>query len=158
MEEALSGWSDFLVAEVGATAAFTGLLIVAVSINLQRILAFPQLPGRAAEMLIMLLGALLVCSVGLIPHQPLKVLGWEMAAIGLLMLIAPVAIQVRSVIVVRHQPISWWLWRMVLVQCACWPILIGAVYMIAGNGNGIYGVAAGVLATLAATVWNSWIC
>ncbi len=72
-------WANFLIAEVGAIAALTGLIIVAVSINLQRILSFPQLPGRAAEMLIMLVGALLVCSFGLMPGQSVKQLGGEIA-------------------------------------------------------------------------------
>ena len=57
------------VAEVGAAAALSGLVIVAISINLQRILSFPQLPGRAAEMLIMLVGTLLASSFALMPGQ-----------------------------------------------------------------------------------------
>ena len=42
-------WTDFFVAKVGATAALSGLIIVAVSINIQRILSIPHLPGRALE-------------------------------------------------------------------------------------------------------------
>ncbi|HEX3901634.1 MAG TPA: hypothetical protein VH853_02220 [Polyangia bacterium] len=44
-----AGWESFFVAEVGAAAALTGLLFVAVSINLSKVLAFPQLPGRAGN-------------------------------------------------------------------------------------------------------------
>ncbi|SNS82262.1 hypothetical protein SAMN04488107_3903 [Geodermatophilus saharensis] len=44
-------WHDLAVAAVGATAALTGLLFVAVSTNLDRILAFPTLPRRAAATL-----------------------------------------------------------------------------------------------------------
>jgi hypothetical protein len=57
------------VAEVGASAALTGLLVVATSINLARILAIAQLPGRAAEGLIILVGAFVLGSVALIPDQ-----------------------------------------------------------------------------------------
>ncbi len=46
---ATAGWETFFVAEVGAAAALTGLLFVAVSINLTKVLAFPQLPGRAGS-------------------------------------------------------------------------------------------------------------
>jgi hypothetical protein len=152
-----ANWSDFFIAEVGAAAALSGLLIVAISINLQRILEFPQLPGRAAEMLIMLVGALLACSAGLIPAQPPKLLGSEIGAIGLVMAIAPITIQVRSLLTVKDQPVSWWLWRMIVALCASLPFLIGGAYLIAGNVDGLYWVAAGVLVTLAATVWNAWI-
>jgi hypothetical protein len=43
-----AGWENFLVAETGtAAAALAGLLFVAVSINLSRIVSYPGLPGRA---------------------------------------------------------------------------------------------------------------
>src|ERR1700728_1510044 len=114
MDETAIAWANFFVAEVGAAAALSGLIIVAISINLQRILSFPQLPGRAAEMLIMLLGALLACSFGLIPGQPVRVLGGEILAAGLLMTVAPIVIQVRAIPHMKNQPIEWWLWRLVL--------------------------------------------
>jgi hypothetical protein len=156
MSEAANGWSDFFVAEVGASAALSGLVIVAISINLQRILSFPHLPGRAAEMLIMLVGALLACSVVLVPDQPTKLLGVEIAGIGLFMTAASIFIQMRALMTVKNQPVSWWLWRLLLTLCAGVPILIGGAYLIASTG-GLYWIAAGVLVTLAATVWNSWI-
>ena len=53
-------WHDLFVAIAGAAAALTGLLFVAVSINLKQILAFPTLPTRAAETLSVMIGLLLV--------------------------------------------------------------------------------------------------
>src|SRR6202167_3453014 len=107
MDEIATGWANFFVAEVGAAAALSGLIIVAISINLQRILSFPQLPGRAAEMLMMLVGALLACSVGLVPAQPMKLLGVEILAAGLLMTAAPIWIQMRALMNVKNQPLAW---------------------------------------------------
>src|ERR1700733_12030733 len=122
MDEVAAGWANFFVAEVGAAAALSGLIIVAISINLQRILSFPHLPGRAAEMLIMLVGALLACSVVLVPDQPAKLLGVEIAGIGLFMTTAPIFIQMRALMTVKNQPVSWWLWRLLLTLCAGVPI------------------------------------
>lgn len=42
------GWTGLFFAEVGASAALAGLLFVAISINLDRILTGPGLPGRPA--------------------------------------------------------------------------------------------------------------
>src|SRR5579863_10497108 len=124
MDEIAPGWANFFVAEVGAAAALSGLIIVAISINLQRILSFPQLPGRAAEMLIMLVGALLACSFGLMPGQSVEMLGGETIAVGLLMTVAPIVIQARQLPVLKTQPLTWWLWRSIIALGAGVPVLV----------------------------------
>jgi modulator of FtsH protease len=153
----LAPWTNFLTAEVGATATLTGLIIVAVSINLQRILEFPQLPGRAGEILIMLAGVLIGCGLGLIPGQSLRTFGIEVAGVGLLMTVPPVVIQGRQIAIMKTQPVTWWLWRHLTGLCAGVPVLIGGVLLVSGVTSGLYWFAAGVLATLAATVWNAWV-
>src|SRR6202046_3522250 len=66
-------WHDFFIAAAGATAALSGLIFVAVSINLRDILAeekkigSPYLTGRALESLVALLGVLAISLVGLDP-------------------------------------------------------------------------------------------
>lgn len=45
----LDEWGDFAVATVGAAAVLAGLFFAAVSINLERIVRIPGLPGRAGE-------------------------------------------------------------------------------------------------------------
>jgi len=157
MDEIATAWANFFVAEVGAAAALSGLIIVAISINLRRILSFPQLPGRAAEMLILLVGALTACSFALMPGQPLKVLGGEILGAGLLMTGAPLVIQARQLPVMKTQPLTWWIWRGLIGVCAGLPVLIGGCVLISGASGGLYWLAAGVLVTFAATVWNAWV-
>jgi hypothetical protein len=157
MDQAGAAWANFFVAEVGAAAALSGLVIVAISINLQRILSFPQLPGRAAEMLIMLVGALLGCSFALIPGQSMALLGGEIAGAGVLMTATPVALQARQIALIKTQPLTWWLWRFLIALAAGAPVLVGGALLVAGLSGGLYWLAAGVLATLAATVWNAWV-
>ena len=62
-------WHDLYVATASATAALTGLLFVAVSLNIERILKFEGLPERAMQTLVMLLTPLIVSILGLIPGQ-----------------------------------------------------------------------------------------
>jgi hypothetical protein len=157
MDGITAAWANFFIAEVGATAALSGLVIVAISINLQHILAFPQLPGRAAEMLIMLVGALLACSFGLMPGQPLRFFGGEIFATGALMTAAPIVIQARTASIIKTQPLTWWLWRHLAALCAGVPVLIGGCYLVAGASGGLYWLAAGVLLTLAGAVWSAWV-
>jgi hypothetical protein len=151
-------WSDFFVAEVGAAAALSGLVIVAISINLQSILTNPHvLPGRAAEALTTLVGAMLVASVGLIPGQSDKLLGAEILVFGLAVMLVSAVAQTRSLVRHKNQPIDWWLPRLVISLLTAPAIVIGGLLLILGAADGLYWVAAGLLMSLAAGVINTWI-
>src|SRR6201995_825466 len=78
----MEDWAGFFQAELGPAAALAGLVIVAISINVSRILSAPTLPGRAAETLVSPCGVLVACSFALVPHQPGWVLGGELIATG----------------------------------------------------------------------------
>jgi hypothetical protein len=49
MSTPTAGWENFFVAQVGAAAALSGLVFVAVSTSLPRIVANKHLRGRAPE-------------------------------------------------------------------------------------------------------------
>jgi hypothetical protein len=157
MPEPISGWSEFFVAEVGAAAALSGLVIVAISINLQRILDYPQLPGRAGEALAILVGALLVASVGLFPRQSPRVFGAEVAMIGLWVWTVSALLQIHSFRLVKDQPTDWWLPRLLVSLGTALPIVVGGGLLMIGWPGGIYFIAVGVLLSLVAGVVNTWI-
>lgn len=75
----IAGWAGFLAVAAGVAATLTGLIFVAVSINLARILEFPGLPERAAETIVQLLGAMIISLIALVPGQSALVLGVELA-------------------------------------------------------------------------------
>jgi hypothetical protein len=69
-----SAWSTFFSAQIGASAGLTGLIFVAVSINLKQIVELPHLVARSAKALFTLVGVLLTSTVCPLPGQPLHAL------------------------------------------------------------------------------------
>ncbi len=118
----LADWANFFVAEVGASAASSGLVVVAISINLSRILSFPQLPGRAAEALVIPVGVLAFTSAGLVPNQPTMLLGAEGLAIGLTMFLIPLVTQLRTIQLARDIPLSKQYLRAIVSAAASFPM------------------------------------
>lgn len=70
------GWGDLFVAAAGATAALSGLIFVAISVNIGPVLEADKrtgqnfLTGRALEALVALLNVLAISLVGLTPTIP----------------------------------------------------------------------------------------
>lgn len=150
-------WANFFVAEVGASAALTGLVVVAISINLTRILAIATLPGRAAEALIILAGVLILASAGLVPAQPAAAFGAETLAIGLAMFVAAAVLQWRSPIDRKIVPRWRQALRPMLSAAASLPIVIGGGLLMGGSAGGVYWIAAGIVISLIAGVFNAWV-
>jgi hypothetical protein len=67
-------WHELFIASAGAAAALAGLVFVAVSINVERILSFHGLPERSLQTILLLLAAVVVSIIGLVP-QPTEALG-----------------------------------------------------------------------------------
>jgi hypothetical protein len=152
-----SEWTDLFVATAGASAALAGLVFVAVSINLERILAFRGLPERALETLLFLVSVLLVSVVALIPGQDHVALGLELLVICLAIdaiVMRQPTIQVEEGEVMRR---SWRVSRWTLRLVATVPFLIGAISLIAASGGGLYWLVAGIVLAVAAGVANAWV-
>jgi hypothetical protein len=153
----VADWANFFAAEVSAAASLTGLVIVAISINLSRILAFPHLPGRAIETLAMLVGVLIVASLGLAPGQPASLLGWEIMAVGVVMWLASVLIQLRA----RGASIPGRKWapliRIIAGQATSLPFIIAGAAVHFRGPVGLFWVLPGVIFCLIAAVMNAWV-
>src|SRR5215218_4319907 len=91
------GWGELFLAEAGASAALAGLLFVATSINLTKILEVRGLVGRAGEAIVLLVAVLIVSTLVLVPDQPRVALGTELLVTGLLAWSILVVIHARAV-------------------------------------------------------------
>src|SRR5580658_2028423 len=79
----IAAWGDFFTACAGASAALAGLIFVALSVNIARILQFEHLPARAAAAMGALM-LILTVSLAVLAPQPPVWLGGEVLGLTLL--------------------------------------------------------------------------
>jgi modulator of FtsH protease len=158
----IAGWESFLVAMVGAAAALAGLLVVAISINLREIIRYPSLPGRAAETIVIVAGALVASGLALMPDQSLRVVGIELAIVSVFVWVFTTTIRVRQ----RRRADSddpdpraphTQVGQVVLIQLATVPPIVASVLLMSGVESGMYVFAVGVMAAFIAALVNAWV-
>jgi hypothetical protein len=150
-------WDSLFLAEAGASAALAGLLFVALSINLERILKGAGLPGRAGEAIMLLLAVLVVATWALVPGQSSTVLGAELLGSGLAVWLIVVGIHVQAVRGHVAPSRSLLVRRIVLAQAAILPFMIGGVSLLFRAGGGLYWLVPGILLCLLVAVLDAWV-
>ncbi|MGY1709822.1 hypothetical protein ACI8AC_09965 [Geodermatophilus sp. SYSU D00758] len=149
-------WSDFSVATVGASAALTGLLVVAVSINIDQIRAVDALVGRSLSTMVLFTLPLAVGTLLLVPDQPRTVLGIELVVAGLGTGVGLLAINRPGRRGELEPRVSWLLLRLVPSLTIGAFLVLAGVSLVAGAGGGLYWVAPAVVEAFLgglATVW-----
>ncbi|HEX5503540.1 MAG TPA: hypothetical protein VFW96_13025 [Thermomicrobiales bacterium] len=153
----MGGWESFFVAEVGTSAALAGLLFVAVSINLAKIMAYPWLPGRALEALVVLLAVLVVSSLLLVPGQSPALGGGEVLGVGLAGWLAVVALQANSLRTLRQQRRWNVATRVIAAQAATLPFVIAGVAVLARGVGGLYWLVPGIVFAFLVALTDAWV-
>jgi hypothetical protein len=156
-----AGWGALFLAAAGATAALSGLIFVALSVNIRAVLAAGQregqdfLTGRALEALAALLIVLVVSLVGLVPGIPRGVLAAFILVAGAVSAASPVrALAARRNGTGLDGPL---LLRLVTGAGLTVTLLLAGVTLATGHGGGLYWLpAAFVLAVVIAAV-NAWV-
>jgi hypothetical protein len=150
-------WSTFLSAEVSASAALAGLLFVAVSINLSRIIANPQLTPRIIKALTSLIGILFFASLCLVPGQSSSTLGSELILLGILIwLIITIKQREHS----RGNPYLRGYQKILysfLAHASSLPLILCGISLHFSTGGGLYWLVPAVLFSFASALLDAWV-
>ncbi len=156
-------WISFFQTTASVVATLTGFIVVAISINHQRIINTPRLPGRAAETLIPLTGALVIAISALMPVQSRTAYGWEVMVFGLIIGLLCGFSQTISTRRAHNAgigrisgPTLVWL-HLVMNHLQSLPFIIAGLLLLLGLASGFYWIAAGMLLTLVIAVINTWV-
>ena len=151
-------WTNFFLVSAGASATLAGLVIVAVSVNINRILQHPQLPPRAGATVATLILILLSSIATLIP-QPMQYLGLEVFFFGAICWILEVYSSRKSIAAraTMRRPIYESLLQVTFGQLQTLPFIVGGAYAFRGNLNGFYALAFGIMVIFFASTANAWI-
>jgi modulator of FtsH protease len=152
----ISDWKDLFVATAGASAALAGLVFVALSINIDRILSNEGLPERALQTVLLLLSVVLVSIIALIPGQSRVALGVELL-VEALVFGAVIAILFRRSLPPSSSPRSWRLSRQIVMATGTVPLIIGGASVLAHTGGGLYWTVGGIIFAIAGAVMNAWV-
>lgn len=150
-------WSTFFSAQLGASATLTGLLFVSLSINLSDIIDSQYLTPRAAKALLTLIGVLFVSSVCLVPGQSLRALGWELACLGVLLLV-PLMVMQQSAssqnpyVTPLAKFLNWLLCAMSAV-----PVAISGLSLLEYRGGGLFWLVSATLCGFGSALFDAWV-
>lgn len=152
-----TAWAPAFTAIAGSSAALTGLLFVAISINLSQILKIPGLVSRAMEVLILLTGVLVLATLLLEPGMAAGTIGAEVLTVAVLAEVLVDVILVRAARrLVGVGPVGFAM-RAAGEQLGIVLLAIGGVSLLAGSGGGLYWVVPAMVATMISAIVGAWV-
>ena len=156
MSGALAQWSEFNVAMAGANAALAGLVIVAASVNIEKIIRAGTLTARLGAAIASLVLALVASAAGLIP-------GVELTWYGIVVLLGAIGagvFQFHATRVIVSDPTPEQSARFAKAALGFLPVaayLASGVALVLGSSSGLILAAVGCLLAIVAAIVVSWV-
>ncbi len=156
--DTLKDWANFFIAAAGASSALAGLVMVAISVNVRKIVNYRHLPARAGAAVAMLV-LILVTSIAALMNQPLPALGCEILGAALWAWV--LQIWTARQVVIGHRETKRPIWEtirfLILGQAQAIPYLVGGIMILVGHPDGLYWIGAGTMLVFMFSVMESWV-
>jgi modulator of FtsH protease len=153
----LADWQPLFEVQAEAAATLTGLVFVAVSINLSQVIKTPGLPGRAAESMLQFLQVFFVSSAILIPRQSLLAAGCEIFCVTAFVWIGQIVSLMRYARMRSGHPAKWLAQRVVTAHIASIPLFTASVMLMVGNSWGLFVIMGGFFFSFVAGIIGAWV-
>jgi hypothetical protein len=156
-------WSEFALAQLGASAALLGLVFVALSINLRDVVGSQLLVNRAGEAVVVLASVLVTATVVLIPGQDGGVLSAELLVVAIVTSYAVWRLERGSRAVrpersdERGPSRSQAAFRRAMCLGAQLLLAIAAITLALDAGGALYWWPAAVIAAYVGALGNAWV-
>jgi hypothetical protein len=154
----MNAWTNFFLTAAGASAALAGLVIVAVSVNISRILSFRHLPSRAGATIGTLILILVVSMAALIP-QKMATLGIETVFFGMVCWLQQLWAAWQMLLARKEHNRPWYeaTRGIALGQVQTLPFIVGGLMLSASGEGGLYWIAGGVITVFIFSTFNAWV-
>ena len=146
-------WHDFFVMVGGGAVVLTGLVFVALSLNVNVVTQDATHRYRAIDTLAAMTGVFVICALALMGGQDHRAVGIEWLVVAAISIAVYLRGYVRAVRL--GGSISWLRRRRVVVAAVLY--LVGAALLIAGHIAGLYLAAAAMVAALTLMISGAWL-
>jgi modulator of FtsH protease len=153
----LADWGLAFTATAGAAAALTGLLFVALSINLKQIMASSSLINRAVEVLIVLAAVLILSTILLMPGQPNGAAAIEIIVVAVATSAVTGRIQLRTDRKALGISNFGFAMRVLGVHSGPLFLLLGGLTLLNDGGGGLYWVLPALLSMISVSIVGAWV-
>src|SRR5271163_1087377 len=150
-------WQAHLSMQATTAATLLGLVFVAASINLARIVSTPALPGRVLESVVQFVQVLFISMLMTLPRQSSATLAVEVLTVAFLSWAFQMIAFAKYHRAHLGNPRWWLVARMALAHLAVVPFFVVGGCLLFHVENALYWALPGFFFSLLAGLINSWV-